>query len=216
MNYDILAKQEYPAVSKEAVDNFLEEIDDAEVKPIAYFISNIGDSFNNQDSTNTLKNKDRYTNLLQLHLSLPDNSEVAFHDHRQVRPESWVSAEVDETISSEELMSRFYDMQFYLYGCYLQPKYHNRDRQIEQNLYAVRMLYYTRNSQIGSVMFDYDDSSSNQLQSVTLEPIHENSINLAQVKKANFEASSSCYRGTLSKIEEQLLKQDQTAYATVP
>lgn len=219
LDYSILIKQEYPVITQEAFDIALKKVNDQIVKDkshVEYFDTEVGQAFNTQETRNgneLSKHKPHYINTLQNRLFLPDNATVEFQDNRDYQPENWQSSSDNkEILTSEVLMSRFWDMNIFLYGCYLQPKIRSiNGSEIDTN--AVRALYFTRSQHIGSITFQYSGDNTSLLQAVTLDPVYNNSINLTQVESSNFESDTSCMKSLYPKIKSVLGASKSTAIA---
>lgn len=209
LDYKILKKQEYLAVSLGDFNTYEQEVRNIIAKnksPVEYFKTEIGQVFNAQENRNgndIHKDKSHYINILQTRLFLPDNATVEFQDNRDYQPENWNTSDNNETLTSEVLMSRFWDMDLFLYGCYLQPNLKSVSGS-ELDINAVRMLYFTRSQHIGSITFRYSEDHTPLLQAVILDPVYSNSSNLTQVESSNFEADTSCINGPYSNIKRVL------------
>ncbi|EPR5025010.1 hypothetical protein ACU6DW_001798 [Vibrio fluvialis] len=216
LDYKVLDKQEYQVITQDAVRTHEQkwaEIKAEDKSLVEYFVTEIGQAFNTQENRNGIdirKDKQRYINILQNRLFLPDNATVEFQDNRDYQPENWNSSDNNETLTSEALMSRFWDMDLFLYGCYLQPNIKSISGS-EADINAVRMLYFNRNQHIGSITFRYTENNSPSLREVTIDPVYSNSINLTQVEHYKFKADSSCMTGPYPKIKRVLESSKSTA-----
>jgi hypothetical protein len=150
----------------------------------------------------------KYADILSDDLNvLSEEMMVTFIDKRIQGNEDWFGP-LKSQISAREALGQLWDMELYLYGCFLQPTYSDLNGD-GLDINSVQMLYLSHDNEIGTVTFSLpygkDDPIQRHLEKVSIESITSVSdIYLSRVKNGSYEENSNCMNKVYPNVMQRL------------
>ncbi|MEZ8615033.1 hypothetical protein [Vibrio splendidus] len=165
-------------------------------------------NFNDNEKENMYEN--RYVEILYDTLLTTDrDAKILFEDNRRAGNEDWFGKHKIR-LSATESFRRLWDIELYLYGCFLQPIEVEVDK-VQLNSDSVQMLYLSHDGEVGTIIFNLPHSKSNggirQLKGIELNPLYSSKDQyLNRIEESGFSKTSNCmenvYPNALGKLAD--------------